>query len=454
MISSGHVDTFARDNLPPPQQWPEFVFDLPELQFAERLNCAAELLDKAVARGFGERPCVFGEGVAWTYAQLLAQANRVARVLVGELGLRTGQRVLLRGGNSPMLAACWFGVVKAGGIAVGSMPLLRAKELTQIVTKAQVSHALCDARLADELAKARADCPSLTQVLHFQDVTDAGLEARMAAQPGDDFAAADTALDDVCLIAFTSGTTGQPKGTMHFHRDVMASCLCWPPHVLRATADDRFIGSPPLAFTFGLGGLLVAVVAPLALGFGSPRDGREFGCGPEGCRRLDVELGSVELERRQVLRLERRGLVVGRDEFGVVVEIAPQHLLAELAISAAEQQVLVPDLVDHARRCHRKVRDHAQIHELLVLTDRTQREPPAPVQLPHQLVGERLGRRVRPAERGAQRVEQMRRCKVVEVIAPETQPEVLFGAPVRGGGLRHGSHLFCGSAPRYPQRRA
>jgi len=263
MIPSGHVDTFARDNLPPPHQWPEFVFDLPELKFAERLNCADELLDKAVERGWGDRPCVFGEGVAWSYVQLLAQANRVARVLVGELGLQAGQRVLLRGGNSPMLAACWFGVVKAGGIAVGSMPLLRAKELTQIVGKAQVSHALCDARLADELAKARADCPSLTQVLHFHDGAGASLEARMAMHPGDDFTAVDTALDDVCLIAFTSGTTGQPKGTMHFHRDVMASCLCWPPHVLRATAEDRFIGSPPLAFTFGLGGLLLF---PLSIG--------------------------------------------------------------------------------------------------------------------------------------------------------------------------------------------
>jgi 2-aminobenzoate-CoA ligase len=262
MERSGLTDTFARDHLPPTEQWPEFLFELPELRFAPRLNCAAELLDRAVARGWGDRICVLGEGVSWTYAQLLAQANRIARVLVEDMGLVSGNRVLLRGANSPMLAACWFGVVKAGGIAVGTMPLLRARELTAIVHKARVSHALCDARLAAELDGARTDCPTLQQVLHFHDAAPTGLESRAAAKPAS-FDAVDTALDDVCLIAFTSGTTGQPKGTMHFHRDVMASCLCWPPHVLRANADDRFIGSPPLAFTFGLGGLLLF---PLSIG--------------------------------------------------------------------------------------------------------------------------------------------------------------------------------------------
>ncbi len=262
MIPSGHVDTFARDNLPPPALWPEFLFDRPELQFPPRLNCAAELLDRAIERGWGERACVLGDAVHWTYAQCLAQANRIAHVLVDDMGLKPGNRVLLRGANSPMLAACWFGVVKAGGVAVGSMPLLRAKELTQMVHKAQVSHALCDLRLAGELDLASAGCPTLTQVVTFNDAGPGGLEARLVGKRAD-FTAVDTALDDVCLIAFTSGTTGQPKGTMHFHRDVMASCLCWPPHVLRATADDRFIGSPPLAFTFGLGGLLLF---PLSIG--------------------------------------------------------------------------------------------------------------------------------------------------------------------------------------------
>ena len=260
---SAHVDGFARDRLPPPHELPEFLFDRPELQFPDHLNCATELLDRWVDSGQGGRLCVQGHGLRWTYADLRAQANRIARVLVEDLGLVPGNRVLLRGANSPLLAACWFAVVKAGGIAVGSMPLLRARELVAIVDKAQVSHALCHARLADELALALPACPSLKQVLHFADGRGGGeLEARAAAKPAD-FANVDTGAQDTCLIAFTSGTTGVPKGTMHFHRDLMASCACWPPHVLRANGDDIFIGSPPLAFTFGLGGLLLF---PLSIG--------------------------------------------------------------------------------------------------------------------------------------------------------------------------------------------
>lgn len=261
-MASAHVDTFAARNLPPPELQPQFLFDAPELQFPEQLNCATELLDRWVERGQGDRLCVQGAGLRWTYADLQAQANRIARVLVEDLGLVPGNRVLLRGANSPMLAACWFAVVKAGGIAVGSMPLLRAKELTQIVTKAEISHALCDARLAEELALARPACPTLRQVLHFNTGDADELDARAAAKPPA-FENVKTAKDDTCLIAFTSGTTGQPKGTMHFHRDVMAACACWPRHVLRPTADDVFIGSPPLAFTFGLGGLLLF---PLSVG--------------------------------------------------------------------------------------------------------------------------------------------------------------------------------------------
>lgn len=261
-MATAHVDTFAADHLPPREQWPEFLFEGPDLQFPQQLNCATELLDRRVAEGQGDRLCIQGAGVRWSYADLQAQANRIARVLVDELGLLPGNRVLLRGPNSPMLAACWFGVIKAGGIAVGSMPLLRAKELTQIVGKARISHALCDARLADELQLARPDCPTLTQVLHFHTDAADGLEARAVAQPAR-FENVPTSQDDTCLIAFTSGTTGQPKGTMHFHRDVMAACACWPKHVLRPSADDVFIGSPPLAFTFGLGGLLLF---PLSVG--------------------------------------------------------------------------------------------------------------------------------------------------------------------------------------------
>jgi len=255
-MASAHIDTFARDNLPPQDLWPQFIFTQPELQFPEQLNCATELLDKQVARGFGDRPCIRAPGLAWTYADLLAQANRIAHVLVDEMGLVPGNRVLLRGANNPMLAACWFAVVKAGGIAVATMPLLRAKELTDVVTKAQVTHALCDARLGDELRLATARCPTLTRIQYFNGAGEEGLEALARSKPAT-FANADTAADDTCIIAFTSGTTGQPKGTMHFHRDVIAICECWPRHTLRATADDVFIGSPPLAFTFGLGGQLL-----------------------------------------------------------------------------------------------------------------------------------------------------------------------------------------------------
>ncbi|MET0519107.1 MAG: AMP-binding protein [Burkholderiaceae bacterium] len=259
---TAHIDTFARDHLPPREQWPELIFELPELQFPARINCAHELLDRWVEAGAGERLCVQGAGVRWTYADLQARANRIARVLVEDLGVVPGNRVLLRGANTPELAACWFAVQKAGAIAVGTMPLLRAKELCQVVDKAQVGHALCDARLVEELAAAQAQCPTLRSITLFHTDAPDGLEARAAGKPAQ-FDNVDTAADDCCIIAFTSGTTGQPKGTMHNHRDVLAACRCWPLHCLRATADDVFIGSPPLAFTFGLGGLLLF---PLSVG--------------------------------------------------------------------------------------------------------------------------------------------------------------------------------------------
>ncbi len=256
MAATAHIDTFARDNLPPRAQWPDLVFDLPELQYPPRLNCAAELLDRMVAAGHGERPALWapvdGKPVHCTYRQLLARANRIARALSEDLGLVPGNRVLLRGPNNPMMAACWLGIVKAGGIVVATMPLLRAKELTQIAVKARCSLALCDARLLEELELARPDCPDLKRIVAFGDGT---LESLLEAKP-ETFDNVDTAADDVALIAFTSGTTGQPKGTMHFHRDVLAMCDAFPRSVLKPGPDDVFCGTPPLAFTFGLGGLL------------------------------------------------------------------------------------------------------------------------------------------------------------------------------------------------------
>jgi 2-aminobenzoate-CoA ligase len=259
---SAHIDTFTRDNLPPAEQLPEFLFDLPELQFPERLNCADPLLDDHVVQGRGGRVCIQAPGLRWTYADLQERANRIANVLVRDMGLVPGNRVLLRAPNNPMMAACWFAVMKAGAVAVATMPLLRAKELRHVIAKAKVTHALCDLRLAEELKLAAAESSQLKHVLYFNDSSATGLDAAMARQ-STAFSNIDTALTDTCILAFTSGTTGQPKATMHFHRDVMASCVCWPPHVLRPTPDDIFMGTPPLAFTFGLGGLLLF---PLSVG--------------------------------------------------------------------------------------------------------------------------------------------------------------------------------------------
>lgn len=259
MSHTAHIDTFARDHLPPRSQWPELIFELPELHYPERLNCAAELLDKMVAAGHGDRVAlrapVDGKPYACTYRQLLARANQIAHVLRQDLELVPGNRVLLRAPNNPMMAACWLAVLKAGCIAVATMPLLRAKELGQIIDKAQVGAALCDRRLQEELELARTHHPVLRQVLYFNDGGPGSLEELLAAKPIE-FDNVDTAQEDVALIAFTSGTTGQPKGTVHFHRDVLAMCDCFPRSILKPVADDIFCGTPPLAFTFGLGGLL------------------------------------------------------------------------------------------------------------------------------------------------------------------------------------------------------
>jgi 2-aminobenzoate-CoA ligase len=259
-MKSAHVDTFAMDHLPAADLQPEFVFDLPELQFPETLNCATELLDRHIDEGRGGRICLRTLTTSWTYRQLYEKANQIARVLVEDMGLIPGNRVLLRAANNPMLVACWFAVMKAGGIAVTTMPLLRAKELNAIIGIGQISHALCDAALAEELSL--TEQPVLHQRKFFNCEDQDALEAAMESKPKR-FVNISTSKDDTCLFAFTSGTTGIPKATMHFHRDVMAACACWPQSVLRADADDVFIGSPPLAFTFGLGGL---VLFPMAIG--------------------------------------------------------------------------------------------------------------------------------------------------------------------------------------------
>jgi 2-aminobenzoate-CoA ligase len=263
MTPSAHIDTFARDNLPPRAQWPDFLFGLPELNYPERMNCVVELLDRWIASGDGDRPCLICASETITYGQLAERVNRIGNVLTRDLGLVPGHRVLLRGPNSAMMVAAYLAVIKAGGVVVATMPLLRAKEIAYPLAKAKISLALCDHRLADEMEKARAVSPDLTRVVYWGGGTSDALEALMAKGGYERFAACDTASDDVCLIGFTSGTTGEPKGTMHFHRDMLATCDSYGRHVLQAEASDRFIGSPPLAFTFGLGGL---VLFPLRVG--------------------------------------------------------------------------------------------------------------------------------------------------------------------------------------------
>ena len=258
------ADTFARDHLPPQSEWPEFLFDRPEYRYPQQVNCVEELLDRQVDAGNGGRPAITalidGRAVSCTYAQLQAQVNRIARVMIEDLKLVPGSRVLLRAPNTPMLAACWLAIVKAGLIAVGSMPLLRARELKQMIDKARVSAALCDARLRQDLEATldRASdhyAPALRTVVYFNDSAPDALEARAVRKPIR-FTAHPSHRDDVCLIAFTSGTTGQPKGTVHFHRDILAMADAFTTHVLKPTRSDVFCGTPPLAFTFGLGGLL------------------------------------------------------------------------------------------------------------------------------------------------------------------------------------------------------
>jgi 2-aminobenzoate-CoA ligase len=250
-------DRFVHDRLPPLSQWPRLIYDRPEFQFPAQLNLVEELLDKAQAKGFGARPLLRSSSVALSYIEARERVDRICRVLVEDLGLVPGNRVLLRGGNSIDLALAWLAVVKAGMIAVATMPLLRARELGDIIDQAQPTVALCDVKLLEELELARKERPVLGTVIAFNTPEQPGSLAVRAAPKKGDFAPCATAADDIALLAFTSGTTGRPKAAVHTHRDVLAACEAWPRHVLRATPEDIVVGSPPLAFTFGLGGLLM-----------------------------------------------------------------------------------------------------------------------------------------------------------------------------------------------------
>jgi len=268
---SAHVETFCRDHLPPAELWPAMDFGvLPELAYPAQLNCATELLDRMVAAGHADRTAFLFPGGRWTYQDVLEMSNRIAHVLVDDLGVEPGNRVLLRGPNSPMMVACWFGIVKAGAVVVCTMPLLRVRELAYIADKAEISLALCDTRFAPECETAMRTTSGGApraggRTVHFASNDPGSLETMMVGKPVT-FDNSDTAADDTVLIAFTSGTTGNAKGTMHFHRDVMAICDCFPRSIAWLSADDICCGSPPFAFTFGLGGL---VLFPMRVGAAS-----------------------------------------------------------------------------------------------------------------------------------------------------------------------------------------
>ncbi|MGR3454272.1 AMP-binding protein [Pseudooceanicola sp.] len=253
---SAHVDTFTRDNLPPPELWPEFRMD--GFRYPDHINVGVELTDAMVERGHGDRTALIGNGRRRTYKELADWTNRLAHAMVEDLGVKPGNRVLIRSANNPAMVAVWLAATKAGAVVVNTMPLLRAGELGQIVDKAEIAFAFCDTRLMDEMATCAKTSRFLKTVVGFDGTSnhDAELD-RLALEKPVQFDAVKTGRDDVALLGFTSGTTGSPKATMHFHRDLLMIADGYAKEVLRVTPDDVFVGSPPLAFTFGLGGLAV-----------------------------------------------------------------------------------------------------------------------------------------------------------------------------------------------------
>ena len=262
-LHSAQTDRFVHDRMPPVAARAHMRYDLPELQIADQANLVDVLMRQIEVRGLLDRPFLRSDKITLTYADTSERINRIAQVLIEDFGLVPGNRVLLRGGNSIGMALAWLAVVKAGLVAVATMPLLRVKELGEVIEKAQINFALCDATLADDLNIAKAQTQTLRTIVLFNLMNEPGSVAVLSAQKDGHFKPCLTAADDVALMAFTSGTTGKPKAVVHSHRDVLAACQAWPRHILEATPGDIVMGSPPLAFTFGLGGMLLF---PLAAG--------------------------------------------------------------------------------------------------------------------------------------------------------------------------------------------
>ena len=256
-VPSAQIDRFVHDRLPPYEQRADMRYDLPELAIAAQANLVDVLMDQIAERGLSDQPFLRSDNITLSYTDVAERINRIAQVLTQDFALVPGNRVLLRGGNSIGMALAWLGVVKAGLIAVATMPLLRSKELVEIIEKAQPVLALCDATLLEELNTAQAQTSSLRTIIAFNLMNAPGSLAVLSASKDGYFTPCPTAADDIAMMAFTSGTTGKPKAAVHTHRDVLAACQAWPRHVLQATPDDIVMGSPPLAFTFGLGGLLL-----------------------------------------------------------------------------------------------------------------------------------------------------------------------------------------------------
>jgi len=253
---SAHIDTFTRDNLPPREQWPDFLLD--GFQYPDYLNAAVELTDRQVENGFGDRVALIGNGRQRTYRELSEWTNQLARALVENYGVKPGNRVVIRSANNPAMVACWLAATKAGAVVVNTMPMLRAGEIAKIVDKAEAALALCDTRLMADMIGCAKESRFLKQVVGFDGTArhDAELDRAALGKPTS-FEAVRTGRDDVALLGFTSGTTGIPKATMHFHRDLLIIADGYAREVLQVTPDDVFVGSPPLAFTFGLGGLAI-----------------------------------------------------------------------------------------------------------------------------------------------------------------------------------------------------
>jgi 2-aminobenzoate-CoA ligase len=318
---TAHLDTYIRDRLPPRPLWPEMDYSaLPELAaYPARFNAAVELLDRRVAEGLGDRPFLYWGRETWTFADVLARANRIARVLSEDCGLVPGNRVLLRSGNHPMLVASWYAVLKAGGVAIATMPVLRERELVYMIGKAKVQFAISDARLAADLEAARTKATDLRRVLYFGD---GDLEERMAAKPAT-FAAVDTAAEDVAIIGFTSGSTGTPKGTIHFHRDLLAAADCFIGHVVKIRPGDIVCGSPQIAFLYGLCAFLV--------------DAPRFGAASVLLERATPEtlLRTIEEHRATVCFSTPSG-------YKMMLERARDHDLSSLRVCVAGGEPLAP----------------------------------------------------------------------------------------------------------------